>query len=248
MTSGRLMLAAGLLLAATSSGCAATTWVHQLGRYHSSPIAERAVVLRDGRAVVDLFDVQEPVGGTGAPRVYVRRAWFSAVEVQGAVAPTRSLAGERADALADRVFALAQAAATRGEPGAWLPLEEAGGTDGSYPPIAEQDPSGPCAEFTSRLGHFQAMSYGVAFLEYGDRACPPGNFPACLPRFFICDERSGWQIARTYAERPAAFEVRRGWYWPSRVLFVPAAAFDTVTFPVQAVLLLRDLREAGRDR
>jgi hypothetical protein len=241
------MLAAGCLLVATSGGCAATTWVHQLGRYDSIPIAERGVVLRDGRAVVDLFDVQHPVGGSGAPRVYVRRAWFSAAQVQEGVAPATPRAGEEADARADRVLALAQAAATREEPGAWRPFEEAGGTDGSYPPIPEQDPSGPCAGFPSRLGHFQAMSYGVAFLEYTDRACPPENFPACLPRFFVCDEQSGRQLARTYAERPAAHEVRRWWYWPSRVLFVPAVAADTVTFPVQAVLLLRDLREAGRD-
>ncbi len=237
-----------LTLSAASSGCAATTYVHHLGRYYSSPVAERAVVLRDGRAVVDFFDLRDPVGDTGPREVYVRRVYLSSAQVNAGSLPAGQAQHDTPAAVAARVFSLARAASTGDESGAWLPIAASGGAPGEYPPIPEQAAASVCASFSRRLGHFEAMSYGVAFLDAMQRACPPENFPACLPRFFVCDEGRGEETALTYPENPVTIERRHWWYLPTRLLFVPAIALDIATFPYQAYVAYDDLRELGRDR
>jgi hypothetical protein len=221
------------------TGCMMTHQVRQTGRYSYAQDPERAVLLQDGRVVVDFLEHRTPVRSKGSSRgssYYYKRSYY---EPGYFLDSTLAGLNQRGN-LEERVFQYLYDANPDDEKGSWKRM-----TAQTIPPIPEQDPGQEVCTGLRDPGLnvplFKRVQVGYTWEEL-----PNARFEACgwSPSCFeICraedPKARHWKpVKRRHSGEKLA------WYgYPASLLYIPAIAFDVVTFPIQGLIVYIQLKD-----
>lgn len=221
-----------LLIAVFLTGCMMTHEVRQIGRYSSYQEPERAVILQDGRVVVDFLDHRTPVRSKGISRdssYYYKRSYYEPGYFLDSTLTRLNLSGD----LEERIFQYFYVVNPDDEEGSWKRM-----TASMIPPIPDQnsdqeqctglrDPRLNVASFKRvKVGYMWEQIPNARFL-----GC--GTSPSCFEICRVDDPKaSHWKPVKI---RNPSEEL--AWYgYPASILYIPAIVVDVVTFPIQALI------------
>jgi hypothetical protein len=207
-----------VLVAISLTGCATNKVMQEeLGKYTASQTPERAVILRDGRVAIDYSYAK--LLKRGVRTYYYKRAYYESNDFRHAKeeagVPLNSTGGDLEHLIARYV----EGANPDKEKGDWTLLKIATEDEYKLPPIQEQDPASVCMKITN---HASNIDY---YRGHGAHA------------FIICNEEKN-QFFTTTVVKFRYEDKYEWWFYPAKLLYVPAVVFDVVTSPIQLVILI----------